>query len=285
MADSSSRFRPKHWSDCSLRAFQDAFNRGIDSCMRNRPSQDLFAYCGNGILEEGEECDCGQGAECLKQKCCDMQTCKLTNGSRCGTGICCDFNKCSPYSKSGENCRPSVGQCDFDEFCNGSDEFCPPDLHLQNGAKCNLEGDHSFCYDGLCRTKQSQCKLLWGHTAKVANATCYKQNLGGTLAANCGGVKNLHSKSDTYLKCTMEEIYCGRLHCNHDADGLKFGWLGSANQLQIRLGMWCDAKNEGGIKTFCRFFVRICHYVLIDHHRSWLGSHGPRIGAQWSQMW
>jgi len=31
---------------------------------------DKHPFCGNGIVEEGEECDCGSEADCSKQKCC-----------------------------------------------------------------------------------------------------------------------------------------------------------------------------------------------------------------------
>ncbi|KAG9063642.1 hypothetical protein KI688_003753 [Linnemannia hyalina] len=39
--------------------------------------------CGNGIIEHGEECDCGSPQECAKDPCCNAKTCKLNAGAQC----------------------------------------------------------------------------------------------------------------------------------------------------------------------------------------------------------
>lgn len=201
--------------------------------MRNKPKKVVNKFCGNGILEKDEECDCGTSKICETQTCCNMSTCKLTTNSTCGTGICCDFETCQPTKNTKRVCRPELGYCDMPEYCDASSEFCPTDIKVENGVKCHVDGVESYCYDGLCKSRESQCKLLWGPTAKVSAANCWKQNLNGTIAANCGVEHHLHNKPDTYLKCDLADIYCGRLLCIHDSEELHYGWKGSSNQMHI----------------------------------------------------
>ena len=50
------------FSDCSASDFERLVLRGGGVCLLNQPSQSNIVSvgkCGNGMLEEGEDCDCG----------------------------------------------------------------------------------------------------------------------------------------------------------------------------------------------------------------------------------
>ena len=61
MAASLSFNPPTRWSQCSINDVLDGFNnRNLDRCLFNEPTAVVGdPACGNGIQEEGEDCDCG----------------------------------------------------------------------------------------------------------------------------------------------------------------------------------------------------------------------------------
>ena len=59
-----------------------------------------YDKCGNGIVDPGEECDCGFEGNCKLAKefnCCNFRTCKLKKGAQCSSGECCENCKVSFY--------------------------------------------------------------------------------------------------------------------------------------------------------------------------------------------
>jgi hypothetical protein len=189
----------------------------MDHCLHNKPQELIGPICGNGFLEDGEECDCGLKNVC-DNHCCNATTCKLAVGADCAVGTCCDKTKCKIIDKSqGKVCRVAKSHCDLEEFCDGVSEFCPEDLKVQDGTEC-IEG-YAYCFNGRCDTRESQCKLLWGQTGEVSDYKCYQQNTKGNANGNCGYFK----QNQTYISCRTTDVICGRLHCFHQNERLEYG--------------------------------------------------------------
>ena len=127
----------------------------LGNCLANPGTRAVVtgAVCGNGILEAGEECDCG--TQCASDPCCNSN-CTLTSGSQCSdlNGSCCQ--SCTLVTlESNTKCRSGEGSCQLDTVCNGSDPGCPATTYLANGSEC--EFSDSKCASGLCTNRKKQC--------------------------------------------------------------------------------------------------------------------------------
>ncbi|GFY75041.1 disintegrin and metalloproteinase domain-containing protein 12 [Trichonephila inaurata madagascariensis] len=220
MAPSSSSTSPRHWSSCSLEYLELAYSQGMDYCLKNRPTAVIGPVCGNGFLEEGEECDCGLKEFC-DNKCCNATSCQLYDNATCAIGGCCDTDNCK-VKKVATPCRDSVSECDLPEFCDGISEFCPSDTFIQNGEMCG--GGKAYCFNAQCQSHADQCKLLWGQTGKMSDLRCFEQNYKGNVNGNCG----YNRTNQTYKACRKEDILCGMLHCTHLNEKLEFGMESAA---------------------------------------------------------
>ncbi|XP_057657242.1 uncharacterized protein LOC130894422 isoform X1 [Diorhabda carinulata] len=216
MTSSSSTEKLTHWSTCSLEYLHQAFSRGMDYCLRNKPKA-LFdsPVCGNGFVEPGEQCDCGLEEHC-DNYCCNANTCMLHSNATCAMGECCDLATCLPKT-AGTLCRSADYECDLPEYCEGQSEYCPEDVYKLDGEPC--ERGQAYCYHGSCRTRSDQCKLLWGDTGKSSDDKCYMLNTKGNRHGNCGYDKI----TQTYTKCENENVLCGMLQCTHSNEKLEFG--------------------------------------------------------------
>ncbi|XP_055617337.1 disintegrin and metalloproteinase domain-containing protein 12-like [Toxorhynchites rutilus septentrionalis] len=211
-----SQAAPHRWSSCSVEHLETALKHGLGSCLKNKPVKMFVrSTCGNGLVEPGEECDCGLPHVC-DTKCCDPSTCQLTVNATCAAGECCDLEDCKLKS-AGVSCRMAVGECDLPEYCDGQTAVCPKDVYLRDTEPC--ASGRAFCYGGQCRTRDSQCKVLWGPTAKSIDDYCYQTNRNGSIFGNCGN----DLLTGEYTKCGQEDMLCGLLHCSHKNEKLDFG--------------------------------------------------------------
>ena len=126
------------------------------------PSRELapITVCGNGVTEQGEECDCGQAND----PCCQCTTCKFKPGAKCSNcSPCC--NQCQVI-KSSENkiCRDKKFPCDKAEICDGTSGICPADVQAPSPSECtDSNGLSGSCQvDGSCTTVGSVCAQQWG---------------------------------------------------------------------------------------------------------------------------
>lgn len=202
------------FSKCSEQDFEKLVQKGGGECLKNVPSHsDVvgIARCGNGLLEDGEQCDCGTPEEC-KDKCCNAATCTFTRGSACAAGRCCQ--NCQ-LRVAGHPCRGSENICDLPEFCNGTSAFCPDDFYIMDGQECQNQA--AYCYEGRCQTYEFQCQQLFSDNpgATKADDICFQvENAQGNLYGNCG-----QTSSGDYIKCSSANAMCGKVQCtNVDAN-------------------------------------------------------------------
>ncbi|KPM10617.1 disintegrin and metalloproteinase domain-containing protein 12-like protein [Sarcoptes scabiei] len=249
MAGSATYPQPTKWSSCSIGSIKKYLKRGLDHCLLNKPKKSFRKNCGNGFIDDDEECDCGLPQFCTN-KCCDPFTCKLKNGAECANGECCDQNECKIIT-SKMVCRSSKSRCDVPEVCDGVSALCPKDLYQLDGTEC-LEG-FAYCYQGKCQSRENRCRLIWGENANVGNYRCYQQNAYGLEYANCG----YDRKTQTAVKCeNFEDVVCGRLHCTNvgSAAEIRFGPEGTtivrhkidgSNCVTASLDMGLDEEDYG----------------------------------------
>ncbi|GAB0184708.1 disintegrin and metalloproteinase domain-containing protein 22 [Grus japonensis] len=192
-------YLPSKFSKCDIEEYHEFLNNGGGACLFNKPTKLLDPpECGNGFVEDGEECDCGTIAECANEggECCN--TCTLTAGSQCSNGLCC--RKCR-FEPKGVLCREAVNDCDIAENCTGN-------------------SSQGICFGGRCKTRDRQCKYIWGEKVTAADRYCYeKLNIEGTEKGNCGRDK------DSWIQCNKQDVLCGYLLCSNISSVPRLGEL------------------------------------------------------------
>ncbi|XP_068439219.1 disintegrin and metalloproteinase domain-containing protein 11-like isoform X2 [Clinocottus analis] len=209
-------YLPRKFSRCSIDEYLRFLQLGGGSCLFNKPSKLLDpSECGNGFVELGEECDCGSLVECARNgaNCC--KKCTLTHNAMCSNGLCC--RDCR-YELRGVTCREAVNDCDSPETCMGDSSQCPHNVHKLDGYMC--DAGQGRCYGGRCKTRNGQCKALWGYNS--ADRFCYeKLNSEGTEKGNCGP----DSSGQGWVQCNKQDVLCGLLLCTNLTDRPRFGEL------------------------------------------------------------
>ncbi|XP_045709343.1 disintegrin and metalloproteinase domain-containing protein 28 isoform X5 [Phyllostomus hastatus] len=202
---------PTDFSSCSRVSFAQFSKGKLSDCLFNAPlPADVLStpLCGNQLVEEEEDCDCGTSEECTNI-CCNAETCTVKAGSMCASGECCEGCQ---IKKGGTVCRPAKDECDLPEMCDGQSALCPDDRFQVNGFPC--QNGKGYCLMGLCPTLQAQCSELWGPGAEVADMSCYSKNTNGLRYGYCRKV------GDTHIPCKANDVMCGKLFCQGGSDNL-----------------------------------------------------------------
>ncbi|KAL8593079.1 hypothetical protein ACOMHN_018005 [Nucella lapillus] len=116
--------------------------------------------CGNGFLEEGEECDCGNSHVCdFNDPCCtpgDVAnssadppcTVRRSRGKACSplSGPCC-LHDCQ-VARPGSLVCAQATECHNQSLCDGHNGTCPLPVVKPDGTTCRAESH--FCTGGQC---------------------------------------------------------------------------------------------------------------------------------------
>lgn len=258
MSSSSSAVHPKHWSSCSIEYLEDAKKHGLLDCLANKPEKDFGPICGNGFVEEGEDCDIGEpiptygtskksrrvnGSKCTEGQdckpilpenpCCNRHTCKFMTNATCAQGSCCDLTTCSVYNSTEPKvCRPRYSECDLEEVCDGKSEHCPSDVYYHDGIECGPTVSSTGRQPSIGSVGYNRSRA-YCYNGKCASHESQCQLLWGPTGSSSKDIcyeQNIHGntsgncgynrKDKLYDTCEQENAICGMLHCVHNQPGL-----------------------------------------------------------------
>ncbi|XP_074094703.1 zinc-dependent metalloprotease kuz isoform X5 [Cotesia typhae] len=176
-ASATSGDRPNNskFSKCSIGNISNVLDAMEVNQKRNCFTASAGAFCGNKIVEAGEECDCGYDYVECTDKCCyprqvsdydksqneTAKGCSRRVGTQCSPsqGPCCSSETCQ-FVPLGARMECKVeSECSYNSTCNGMTSECPPSLPRVNKTLCN-EGTQ-LCINGECTG--SIC-LIWNLT-------------------------------------------------------------------------------------------------------------------------
>ncbi|XP_044757253.1 disintegrin and metalloproteinase domain-containing protein 10 isoform X2 [Coccinella septempunctata] len=164
-ASATSGDRPNNskFSTCSISNISQVLDAIEDNKKRNCFTSSAGAFCGNKIVEAGEECDCGYDENECQDKCCYPRTlsiedrrnstakgCQRRAGTQCSPsqGPCCSSETCKfvPFYQN-EVCKPR-SDCSMPSKCNGRSAECPKPQPLPDKTRCN--NNTQLCIKGEC---------------------------------------------------------------------------------------------------------------------------------------
>lgn len=132
-------------------------NNNFPEC--NTPSDCYVPLCGNGTIDQAEECN-EPGLQCPSGYACDTQNCNCVDVQFCGNGTIDQDEECNEpglVCNSNESCDTTSCQCNPISYCGDGnqdiDEECDDGNQVETDAcnNCNIQ-------DLRCTTTSS-CEL------------------------------------------------------------------------------------------------------------------------------
>lgn len=177
-ASATSGDRPNNskFSSCSVGNISNVLDAINDNKKRNCFSASAGAFCGNKIVEAGEECDCGYDDNECHDMCCyprivshedkklnsSATGCRRRANTECSPsqGPCCSSETCNFIPAWRKEVCKTESDCSRSSKCNGLSAECPSPSPRPNKTRCN--NGTQLCIDGDCTG--SIC-LEWNLTA------------------------------------------------------------------------------------------------------------------------
>ncbi|XP_050343887.1 disintegrin and metalloproteinase domain-containing protein 10 isoform X2 [Nymphalis io] len=163
-ATSGDRPNNSRFSACSVGNISAVLDAVRDGRKRDCLKENAGAFCGNKIVEVGEECDCGYNDNECNDRCCyprqlsnsdiernnSAKGCKRRANTQCSPsqGPCCQSQTCQFVSAAyNQTCREAT-ECSHASFCSGRSAECPEPRAMANHTKCN--NGTQLCINGEC---------------------------------------------------------------------------------------------------------------------------------------
>ncbi|KAL1417115.1 hypothetical protein MTO96_027168 [Rhipicephalus appendiculatus] len=166
----------KKFSPCSVRSIRAVLLAKASKCF-SKPEE---SFCGNSLVEEGEQCDAGLIGSEDSDPCCDEE-CRLKPNAKCSdrNSPCC--RNCDYSQNNGALCREAQpNACKNESYCTGKSAECPPsppqwdDSPCLDKGKCRAGECMPYCetrgeVSCMCDTEMDACKRC---CRPSHNATC-----------------------------------------------------------------------------------------------------------------
>lgn len=232
-ATSGDKLNNNKFSICSIRNISAVLAKKRDDCFVESGQP----ICGNGLVENEEQCDCGYSDQC-KDECCynaneeEGKKCHLKPGKICSPsqGPCCTPT-CTFKDKT-ELCRIE-SDCALEGRCNGATAQCPSSEPKDNLTLCHL--DTQVCINGVC-----------------SGSICVKYGLEVCTCASQGGQDEA---AELCHVCCMEKMNPSTCASTGSEKWAKFF---NKNVTTLQPGSPCN-----DFKGYCDVFMR-CRLVDAD---------------------